>query len=452
MVYEIYGFFHKIAKHLLKRNLNPLYKMVDIQETQFDENEALLVDSTCTGYINNYQILGSILKKQVFPVENIVRADTFQSFPNSFSKRRRIQRGKALSGNEAEKAWKSFIEKSIIPKGYLYSDLHYGGFILEYDSWCLPSWIWTNAALVRMYCSLNLNKDAIVLADHLIALQEECGGWVVRNDYDNNGSIPVLAPNDSAYIANNACLEVYLLTRDPKYLLSAEKCADWIIQAARRDGFVYVGYNQKTKKWQTNYSIVDVGFTAALFARLFRITENPKYKSFLERFVSRYIDLFFNSDSKGFATGLDSNDNQIGGMFGRGQAWALEGLIESYKVLEDETIKQVIDQTIGTLLRKQTRSGGWPYNLSRPLMGIDCKAVPIIALSILKWRRDLTAVSAAQKALKWVISHTSSLEESFGGIFSYSIEGAIVHHLYSNTAFVYSCAYALELKKELEKG
>jgi hypothetical protein len=33
--------------------------------------------------------------------------------------------------------------------------------------------------------------------------------------------------------------------------------------------------------------------------------------------------------------------------------------------------------------------------------------------------------------------------------FRYSTEGAIVHHMYTSTAFVYTSAYAIKLKKML---
>ena len=39
----------------------------------------------------------------------------------------------------------------------------------------------------------------------------------------------------------------------------------------------------------------------------------------------------------------------------------------------------------------------------------------------------------------------SDESEAEGGIFSYCMEGAVVHHLYTSTAFVYSSAYAIEM-------
>lgn len=77
----------------------------------------------------------------------------------------------------------------------------YAGYIAECNEWCLPSWIWTNAATIRMYCTTNNLLEAKALADRLAEKQQDCGGWIVRNDYDKHGAIPMLAPNDSAYIA-----------------------------------------------------------------------------------------------------------------------------------------------------------------------------------------------------------------------------------------------------------
>ena len=31
------------------------------------------------------------------------------------------------------------------------------------------------------------------------------------------------------------------------------------------------------------------------------------------------------------------------------------------------------------------KNGGWSYNLLRPMMGIDCKGVPVIAKCIVEW-------------------------------------------------------------------
>lgn len=49
------------------------------------------------------------------------------------------------------------------------------------------------------------------------------------------------------------------------------------------------------------------------------------------------------------------------------------------------------------------------------------------------------------------IEHTAVYGEAAGGIFSYTIEGATVHHMYTSTAFVYGSSYVLEVYNGLQE-
>lgn len=456
MIYETYGFLHKMAKKILHKNVNMTknYYLVNFKDDFFVDDE-LQIPSNYKGYINDINVSGErkIYKSDVYPIENLVE----RNYPNPTLTFCRIKKGEKTSNNlqgDVEELWKKFIKNSCIDKGYKYGQCHYAGFIKEKNQWCLPSWIWTNAAIVRYFCKYKELEEAIKLGDLILAQQHECGGWVVRNDYTSNGLIPELAPNDSAYIANNCCLELYFSTGLEKYIDAAKKTANWIIATARDDGLVHIGYNMLTNSWIKDKNIVDIGFTAALFARLYNITHEEKYIIFLQKFINKYIDVFYDDKEKCFVTAVDEANKKKGGNFGRGQAWALEGLIPAFEVLNTKKIKGVIDNTINTLLEKQNRHGGWCYNLANPLMGIDCKATPLIAKSILLWSKqteDNCLIKSVEKAISWCEKHTERVGIAVGGIFSYTIEGAIAHNLYTNTAFVYSSCYALEVKKMLEE-
>lgn len=344
--------------------------------------------------------------------------------------------------------WRGFVESSRIGE----SGTLYAGYVAEEERWCLPSWIWTNAAAVRMYSAVGEIEKAIALADTLASCQQACGGWIVRNDYDKQGAIPVLAPNDSAYIANNAFLTLYRITGDRKYLDIAERCAAWIMETARPDALVHTGYNTRDGVWEQDWVIVDTGFTAGLFSNLVELTGKKEYRAFLSRFVKRYVELFFMSERAGFCTSIDKKNHHFGGMFARGQAWALEGLIPAYRVLGEDWIREVIDSTIGNLMKQQRKDGGWPYNLSRKMMGEDCKGTSIIVRNMMDWYKvsgNEAIVRSARKAFAWCKRHTVTSGEAKGGIFSYSVEGAIVQSSYTSCAFVYASAYALELEKLL---
>ena len=459
MKYELYGSIHKMAKKLIRgKQSRDTYRMISIEKKCIKQDGNIDISQENKGdFINEISPVPCNIKMaDIYPVENIVSREAFSNYKDSFLiKRKCNEKQLGVEKAQAVNKWLEFVENSEIPKGFRNGGLHYAGYILDAGEWCLPSWIWTNAALVRMYCRLGKEKKAKKITDKLIAAQLECGGWKVRNDYDTTGPIPILAPNDSAYIANNACIELYLLTGEQRYLKAALKCADWIMETAREDGMIYVGYDMKRKCWQKDHNIVDVGFTAGLFSRIYEITSENKYKQFLEKFVDRYINLFYIPEKHGFATSLNNIDQRIGGMFGRGQAWALEGLIPASKVLNNKKIDTIIENTIFTLIRTQTNEGGWPYNISRPLMGIDCKATSVIACALLSWYQlhptNLQILKAVKKAYIWCIKHTANDGREKGGIFSYTTEGAVVHHMYTWTAFIYGSSYAVELAKILEK-
>ncbi len=447
---ELYGWIHKTAKQILKKNneLPDTVKLVSFPVSFFSDG---VCNVNGSGFVNEILFNGQINQEEVYPIENLVPSSA--KFPTSFT-------GKSISFtitktiDEAKRKWEKFINVAAIPSGYRNTGLLYAGFIKEEGEWCLPSWIWTNAAIVRWYCTDGEIEKAKALGDRLIALQQECGGWIVRNDYGKDGVSPQLAPNDSCYIALSCCMELYKATGKDKYLHSAEQCAAWVMKTAREDGLVWFAFDTRKQEWVKNRNIVDTGFTAGLFARLYEVTGKKEYRAFLIRFIKKYIEVFYIPTEKCFSTAIDGNNKQYGGAFGRGQGWALEGLIPAYRILKDESIRTVIKNTIETLLRSQTSNGGWSYNLLKPLMGEDCKAVPVIARCLLEWNeieQDERLLISAKKALDWCVKHTAADSKAEGGIFSYTVEGAIVHHMYTNTAFTYGSSYALEVKEKLDR-
>ena len=450
VIYRLYCSIHRIAKIILGRRKNQNFRLVSIPDFHFNQNDTIIVDGPLFNEIS-FKERSEILKNNVFPVENVVGVKSNSELLNSFercSKRKRLRKGIPLT--EVEQLWFSFVENSKIEQGYKHQGFHYAGYIADNSfEWCLPSWIWTNAAIVRYLVNTNRIEEAKVLANLFLLKQQKCGGWIVRHDYDNSGIIRMIAPNDSAYIANNALLSLYQKTKNKQLLISAEKCAVWIMNTCRPDFIVWNGLNIDKNEWDKNNVIVDIGFTAGLFAKLFNITKEEKYRIYLEKFIKSYVQKFYCSEKQCFYTSINAKDNGQGGAFTRGQAWALEGLIPAYKILQNDELKNVINNTVNTLINTQLKNGGWSYNLDKPLLGEDNKGVPIIAKAILEWSEihNVQNISKViEKALFWCAQNTSIQEDpSFGGIFSYNMEGAIVHNHYGNTAFVYSSVYALEL-------
>lgn len=451
--YRVGSFFYLSLKRIYKGNSQPSeLEFVDFGFTNGCNDHVNFNGHFC----NHYSIKGGkLLRKNVFPTANIISKSNLAGLKRSYSKNMvfRFTR-KNYIDMPIQDLWMRFIDSSRIEEGYMYEGLHFAGFISDgFENWCLPHWIWTNASIVNFYFDSGDYERGLFLSELLMKIQDASGGWLVRYDFSSDQVIPLMAPNDSAYIANNAILVAFNHSRDQRFLDCAIKCANWIIETSNPNGLVYFGYDIQQGKWITERNISDIGFTAGFFAKIFEITGKIKYQRFLETFVTKYIELFFNVSKGGFATGIDSQYRQFGGLFARGQAWALEGLIPAYKVLNCEKIRVVIESTINFLVQNQLSNGGWHYNVARPYLGEDCKGVAVIGLSILRWYEitgDRELLIASNRALNWCCLHTRSYGVAAGGIFSFSMEGAIVHHLNSKTAFVYSSAYASILMNKIK--
>lgn len=347
----------------------------------------------------------------------------------------------------SEEAWRGFVDAARVPDGWRNSGLYAVCMARPNGQWALSSWVWTSAAVARYQVIKEDYAELSRIADALLSLQLPDGGWVVRHDFVGGRTTPMIAPNDSAYIADNAILSAYKATGEARYLEAAERCAEWVISTAQPDGLVYLGMDAFSGKWLKDSNIVDIGFTAALFARLYEITGKAGYRDFLERFCDAYVATFRNPENGTFATGVDGDRTRHGGTFARGQAWALEGLIPASSALGSSKLYDVCDAIARNLVAGQMRDGGWAYNMSAPLMGQDCKGVPVIALALARWGRlsgDSSATESARRALVWCKEHTPLSGPFAGGIFSYCLEGCVTHDYYSQAAFTYSSSYALE--------
>lgn len=465
---KYYCYFHRacmqirlIARVLLKGQPYPYKKLfVSFNDDDFEKGYYKYSSLFEGHYVNDILVSNKLEKSSVFPVENLLADKTgFNILCHSYLSKDKFRDSFCKDQKEASEFWKLFLKTSKIPNGYKYGGLLYGGFIKEYQEWCLPSWIWTNAAIVRYYCSTNNINEALEIGELLLKYQHRSGGWIVRNDYGVHHVKPLLAPNDSAYIANNACLEIYKHTGDNRFLKAAKKCADWIMINKRDDGLVFFGFDTVTGQWEKNHNIVDIGFTAALFAELYQLTKKTEYLEYLQSFSKAYIKAFYDKNKKRFCSSIGLNDVQRGIGFARGQAWALEGLISTYKLLKSDIIAETVNATVSSLLSKQNVDGSWPRELDKPKLGSDCKGTSVIARSILRWTEtmapDYTAYEKAMQAVKnsmeWCSTHTLRNGEGAGGIYSFCYEGAIVHHPYTSTAFVYGSSYALEIYELLNK-
>ena len=417
---------------------------------------------SCT--FNNMRIIEqkTIRLCDTYQYDNVIDETFFQLYPNGRipktpeTPERKTEVGGGVSATCCAELWETFIATSKIPAPWRNEGFHYSCFVLDENRWSSPSWIWTNAAIGRYYSMNGKIAQLSELADHFLQKQLACGGWVVRYDFkgSNNRLSQTVAPNDSAYICSNTLLPAFVATGEDAYLQSAIRCADWIMNHGHDEFLIRIGYELETASWDTSANIVDIGFSADLFVKLFQLTEEGHYLDFASRFIERYLSVFYLGRGR-LATAIDGNLKHRGtAVFTRGHAWALEGLIPYFAVTRDEKIRGVIDNIVALLIKLQRSDGSW-LHLHRPgplqlLSGPDCKGTPVVAYSLVRWsglnplmKEDIRR--SVSKALLWSMQNTATRGIGAGGIFSWNSEGALAGRGLTSAACVYSSAYAAEI-------
>lgn len=445
-----------VLKKLLGRG-NIKYAPINFVQV---ENWPLRVSCVGKGFVNELECQGDVVinPAQVYPYDNAVSLNLREELVSKFRAGVLQDAFPSPEFTSYQQILNYFIDQAKIPNHWRNTGLYHAGYSLERQHYVLPSWIWTNGKIVEHLAVSGQTAAALDLAGRLLDLQLPSGGWIVRYDLKDlrAGVTPVIAPNDSAHCADHGLLTAYGINGDARYLAAAKKCANWIMTEGHDDGLINHGYDSLKGRWDNDFNIVDIGFSAGLFCSLYKITGNSNYLDFAGKFLTRYVAAFYRGNGI-FATSL-KNGCKIGkGVFARGHAWALEGLIPYYELTHDAAIGEVIDDTVIFLLQSQQRGGGWLYNLrSGPaggFSGYDNKGTPVIAASLSRWkvsRPEMATVinSAVEKSIDWCLKHTKKTAPGIGGIFSCNMEGAVVHSPNTQVAFVYSNCYLLALIRE----
>lgn len=355
--------------------------------------------------------------------------------------------------------------------GSRFNNTFFCAYDLDNKTYRLNSWVWSSAIVIKALLeeySITKNDDYLEISketgDAILKFQkkdgQEAGGIMIRWDVWLNspaGVVPWLAPNDSAIVGSYAFLPLYQETGDNKYLDASIKIGEWIIEnGMSKEGRLYVGYREDIGIWDKSWLYVDAGFAGTLFEGLYEITGELKWKKTLKLFIDDFIELFWCQD--GYFYRNWTHPNQIDRkIYGRGQAWALDGLISAFKVLKEERYLEKILACADYLVEHQNENGSWNYMLNNKNSGECNKGTPIIAYHLFRIGAFISNPEkyyySARKALEWCEAnqYKGSDTNAAGGINAYNTEGCIVGVHNTDTIFTYGSAYYLLARNLLRR-
>lgn len=334
----------------------------------------------------------------------------------------------------------------------------YGSYDYDAGSHRLNSWIWCTGIVIEALLSQwrdtqdqKLYNMAVNAGETLLDHQSSDGGYTVRWDYPRatpTGIRTWRAPNDCAFIAAHGLLPLYKETGDARYLDAATAVGNWITEEGLRDnGQLAFG---EDNDWNFTRLYVDAGFTTTLFNRLDDYNGSQRWVDACRSFINWFVDRLYISAEQRFIKTWEASGNHGMDHYTRGQAWALEGLINASEMLPDDKFERIAVSVAQTLCDTQRQDGGWNYLLDDEYSGEDNKGTPVIAYQLArlgKMTGNEDFLHAADRGIHWCEANQSrQAGKGYGGIRAWNREGNIVGERYATTAFSYATAYYLLAK------
>jgi rhamnogalacturonyl hydrolase YesR len=488
-----------IKSVVLRQNTTDVFFAYVVTDETADYKEFKLItlrnipdEITC--FINGKKVLINVHKRKCLAKyikimnKNLILWENILAFPNEygikkitnlqkFNVEKHLITEKKSIENENQNISSSqlltinYINASRIIDDSIYNGLFYPAFDIDNSSFRLTSWIWCNSILIKMVLdapevfdvtkNIDFCKD---LTDKICKFQittgDNAGAFLVRYDVSKkftNGIIPWLAPNDSAFIATNALLPMYIRTKERTYLDKAIDVGNWIIdRGINKEYQLLVGFNMNNQKWEEDWLYIDSGFTINLFVDLYNVTNEVKWREYAQSITRKYIDIFYLGDGR-FIKEWKREKKNLMLYFTRGFAWALDGLVTYCEYFKEEEYLNIINDTISFISENQNQDGSWNYILNDNNSGIDNKSVSIMSYHILRASQLLGNdewEKVSSKAIEWCrnnINYSHNTKSLPGCLSATNYEGDIIGNRFGNVSFLYSSAYYMLAENLLKK-
>lgn len=356
-----------------------------------------------------------------------------------------------------------------------------GGLYLFYDyeeeTFRRPFWVWSWGPSIKLLIDSSHLPDIAerLPKSQLLALAESVGSlsrsFQSHNPDDSTYGIPTsrwrqVGQEVGYSITENYGLEEFHSVADALFLMGwgwiplYEETGDAEILADARllsestqallDTFeiLPMDYINSRGKWK-DYTINEAGFGPEGFAPLFAATGDTSIKATGELYIQRLLKRFEQEDGL-WAKRYNFLDSSTvpSQRHTRGQGWAMEGLIASYTMTQDDAYKEKAIRLAEHLMAGQHPDGCWEYAFDQPVsdVGIAEKGTALwchLFYRLYHITGNPEHLATARRALNWCLEnqYTGPDEDGFGGLPGANFQSGVTYRPWFPLACSYSTAF-----------
>lgn len=398
--------------------------------------------------------------------QNISReAETVQEDGIGLSERGRLL--KALKGSI------DYIIRNQVKKA---DSIYAGGLNLFYDhdarTFRQPSWVWTwgpavytllEAAeieeITEIYSKEYLYEvaDSIGKASLRFQLKEDpkhpaYGLVICRRDYDpriKGGCMEFLSPPDSLFLAGWGWMALYRRTGDKAYLEATKLLVDQTIHLLRMNSdIIEQDYMIPANEWK-DWILDEAGFGMKGFVELYEATQEKKYKEWGEVYISQILSCLERED--GLWNRMWTRSTQTVSEISyhtRAMGWAMEGLLSSYQLLENQEYLDKAVKMADAMLAVQNEDGSWFFKFDKgsESLGISEKGTAYwsgLLYRLYEYTNHIVYLNAARQALSWCVNNQyhGTDPDGAGGIIGRTPSSGVIYRRFFDVSCTYTSAF-----------
>jgi len=263
---------------------------------------------------------------------------------------------------------------------------------------------------------------------------------------------------DALWLIGWGWMPLYHDTADKSFLEGSKLLVDVTKKLLDEYEIIPMDYIQSEQRWK-DYTISEAGFGPEGIVEVYFETKDEIVKSTGVTYIERLLNRFQQENGL-WARKFKFNPSEFTPSIKhtRGQGWAMEGLISSFRTTKDDKYKELATRMANVLMKYQNKEGYWSYLFDQPANKVGISEKGTALWSHLFYRLyDITKnpehLKTARKALNWCLEnqYSGSDIEGYGGIIGLTSQSGVTYRNWFPLACSYTSAFfGLAVLEELK--